>query len=87
MKIEASVEYQVQGNPQSIDKTLNQAYMDAIKEHINLLEEKKRMFEEEFLYSKTTDLVKGVIQGLNLAIEQLYSDINQLKDKLYEQRR
>ena len=40
---------QVPGNPVQDDKTLNQAYINAIKKHIELLEEKKRMFEHDLL--------------------------------------
>lgn len=70
-----------QGKPQPLDKTLNQAYIDAIKRHIELLEYKKRIFERDFIDTQTPNLVKGIIKGMNYAIEQLYEDINQLKDK------
>lgn len=72
----------IQGKTQSLEKTLNKAYIDAIKRHIELLEEKKRRIER--IIEKgciTTQYANGVIQGLDYAIEQLYGDINQLKDK------
>ena len=81
MEIKGQENYQVQGTPQPLDKTLKQAYIDALKKHIELLEERKRMFEHEFIDTQTPNLVKGIIQGLNYAIEQLYNDINQFKDK------
>lgn len=81
MEIVGHKKYQVMGNPKSLDKTINQAYIDAIKRHIELLEDKKRIFEREFIDTQTPNLVKGIIQGMNYAIEQLYDDINQLKDK------
>ena len=79
MEIVGHEKYQVVGNTQSLDKTINQAYIDAIKRHIELLEDKKRIFEREFIDTQTPNLVKGIIQGMNYAIEQLYDDINQLK--------
>lgn len=71
-----------QGTPQPLDKTLKQAYINALKQHIELLEAKKREIENEMLYnSDTPNLCRGFIGGLNFAIEQLYKDINQLKQK------
>lgn len=81
MMIETPTKFQVSGNPSLIDKALYQAYVKAIKQHIELLEKKKRMIEREFIDTETPNLVKGIIQGLNLAIEQLYEDIENLKDK------
>lgn len=68
MEIVGHEKYQVVGNPQSLDKTINQAYIDAIKRHIELLEDKKRIFEREFIDTQTPNLVKGIIQGMNYAI-------------------
>lgn len=70
-----------QGTPQPLDKTLNLSYIDALKKHIELLEAKKREVETTFTNTATPNLLKGFIQGLNYAIEQLYENINQLKDK------
>lgn len=81
MIIEGFDKYQVIGNPQSLDKTLQKVYIDKIKNHIEVLEELKRHIEHKYLYSEAQDFVKGLIQGINYAIEQLYYDINQLKDK------
>lgn len=46
-----------------------------------MIEYKKRKYENEFMYGETPSFAKGVIIGINDAIEQLYEDINQLKDK------
>lgn len=81
MEISAIVKYQVQGNPQPLDKTINEAYIGSLKKHIELLEDKKRMFENEFMYGQTTDMVKGIIIGLNYAIEQLKENVDYLKNK------
>lgn len=82
MMIETPTKFQVSGNPSLIDKALYQAYVKAIKQHIELLEEKKRGIEEIIInHEMTTPFVNGIIKGINLAIEQLYNDINQLKDK------
>lgn len=71
-----------QGTPQPLDKTLNQAYIDALKKHIELLEAKKREIDKVIIdHGMTTGYTNGVIAGLNFAINQLYEDINQLKDK------
>lgn len=70
-----------QGTPQPLDKTLNQAYIDAIKKHIERLEAKKREVENQMLYTDTPNIDRGIIAGLNYSIDQLYSDINQLKNK------
>lgn len=70
-----------QGTPQPFDKTLKQVYIDAIKNHIELLEAKKREAENCFTNEGIPNLTKGFIQGLNYAIDQLYSEIKQLKDK------
>lgn len=40
MEIQSISNFQVQGNPQRLDKVVNQAYIDAIKKHIEFLEEK-----------------------------------------------
>lgn len=72
---------QVSGTPVPIDKTLNQAYINAIKKHIELLEYKKRKYENEYMFGETPSLAKGIILGINYAIEQLYEDINQFKEK------
>lgn len=80
MILEAPTKIQVSSNPEPIDKAFNQAYINAIKKHIELLEEKKRMFEHEFTDTETPYLVKGIIQGMNYAIEQLYNDINSIKN-------
>lgn len=79
MILEAPTKIQVSSNPEPIDKALIQAYINAIKKHIELFEEKKRMLEHEFIDTSTPNLVKGIIQGLNYAIEQLYNDINSIK--------
>lgn len=81
MMIETPTKFQVSGNPSLIDKALYQAYIKAIKQHIEFLEKKKRIVEREFIDTETPNLVKGFIQGLNYAIEQLYEDIENLKDK------
>lgn len=71
-----------QGRPQPLDKTLNQAYIDALKKHIELLEAKKREIDKAIIdRGMTTGYTNGVIAGLNFAINQLYEDINQLKNK------
>lgn len=69
-----------QGTPQPLDKTLKQAYIDALKQHIELLEAKKRDIEK-ICIDNMPAFGRGLITGLNFAIEQLYKDINQLKDK------
>lgn len=69
-----------QGTPQPLDKVLNQAYINAIKKHIESLEEKKREVEKIIIDNgMTTSYTNGVLTGLNYAIEQLYGDINQFK--------
>ncbi len=68
----------IQGTPQPLDKTLNQAYIDALK--IELLEAKKREVEKVIIdHGMTTGYTNGVIAGLNFAINQLCENINQLK--------
>lgn len=68
----------IQGTPQPLDKTLNQAYIDALK--IELLEAKKREVEKVIIdHGITTGYTNGVIAGLNFAINQLCENINQLK--------
>lgn len=70
----------IQGTPQPLDKTLNQAYIDALK--IELLEAKKREVEKVIIdHGMTTGYTNGVIAGLNFAINQLCENINQLKNK------
>ena len=72
----------IQGTPQPLDKTLNQAYIDALKKHIELLEAKKREVEKVIIdHGMTTGYTNGVIAGLNFAINQLCENINQLKNK------
>lgn len=70
-----------QGTPQPFDKALKQVYIDALKNHIGLLEAKKREAENCLTNEGIPNLIKGFIQGLNYAIDQLYSEIEQLKDK------
>lgn len=79
MEIKGQENYQVQGKAHPLDVTLKESYISAIKQHIELLEERKGMFEQWFIYTQTPNFVKGIIQGLNYAIEQLYNDINQLQ--------
>lgn len=79
MEIKGQENYQVQGTPQPLDKTLKQAYIDALKQHIELLEAKKRDIEKIYIDNMSA-FGRGLITGLNFAIEQLYKDINQLKD-------
>lgn len=81
MKIDMQDLFQVQESPMLLDKTINKAYIKAIKCHIELLEEKKREFEYQMLSTDTPNIDRGIVTGLNLAIEQLYNDINRLKDK------
>lgn len=70
----------IQGTPQLLDKTLNQAYIDALKKHIELLEAKKREVEKVIIdHGMTTGYTNGVIAGLNFAINQLCENINQLE--------
>jgi hypothetical protein len=70
----------IQGTPQPLDKTLNQAYIDALKKHIELLEAKKREVEKVIIdHGMTIGYTNGVIAGLNFAINQLYENINQLE--------
>lgn len=70
----------IQGTPQPLDKTLNQAYIDALKKHIELLEAKKREVEKVIInHGMTTGYTNGVIAGLNFAINQLCENINQLE--------
>ena len=72
----------IQGTLQPLDKTLNQAYIDALKKHIELLEAKKREVEKVIInHGMTTGYTNGVIAGLNFAINQLCENINQLKNK------
>lgn len=62
----------IQGTPQPLDKTLNQAYIDALKKHIELLEAKKREVEKVIIdHGMTTGYTNGVIAGLNFDINQL----------------
>lgn len=69
-----------QGTPQPLDKTLNQVYIDALKKHIELLEEKKREIGKVIIeHGMTTGYTNGVIAGLDFAINQLNENINQLK--------
>ena len=71
-----------QGESKPLDKTLKQVYIDSLKNHIELLEAKKREMENKLLYNTdTVNLSRGFIGGLNFAINQLYEDINKLKDK------
>lgn len=56
-----------QGTPQSLDKVLNKSYIDCLQKHINLLKEKRCKIKD-----------KGVIAGINIAIEQLEENINSL---------
>lgn len=71
----------IQGTPQPLDKTINEAYIKAIKRHIkNLKSEKERVKNIQREY-EVTRYSEGYIRALDVAIEMLYSDINQLKDK------
>lgn len=72
---------QCQGPLQPLDNTLNQAYVNAIKKHIELLEAKKREIENQMLHTDTPNIDRGIIAGLNYAIEQLYYDINHITSK------
>ena len=70
----------VQGTPMPLDATLNKAYIDALKQHVELLEAKKREILE-IITSRgmNTQYTNGVIAGLDFAINQLNNDINYVK--------
>lgn len=70
-----------QGESKPLDKTLKQVYIDLLKNHIELLEAKKRKGEGVMAEGIVTEYMVGVIKGLNIAIKQLNENINELKDK------
>lgn len=70
-----------QGESKPLDKTLKQVYIDLLKNHIELLESKKRKMINAMENGMVAEYSIGVIKGLNIAIKQLNENINELKDK------
>lgn len=81
MKVESETNMQVKGTPILMDKTLNQAYINALKKHIVLLEAKKHEAKNAFSGEDMPAVIDGFIKGLDYAINTLNENINQLNNK------
>lgn len=66
--------------PQPLDIILNRSYINALRKHIELLENKKREIENEYMLKDFPNVCKGYILGLNYAIQQLECDIKYYMD-------
>lgn len=65
------------GTPQLLDKTINECVASYLKKHVDVLEEKKREFENKFILD-IDDTAKGYICGMNFAIGLLKDSIENL---------
>lgn len=70
--------YNNQGTPQPIDEVINKSLAEYLKKHVDVLEEKKREFENKFIFN-IDDTVKGYICGINFAIGLLKESIENLE--------
>lgn len=72
---------QCQSKPQPLDKMLNEDVIKYLEKHIESLEEKKKEVRKITSELITTNYSKGLVDGLQFAINLLNDSVQHLKSK------
>lgn len=72
---------QCQSQPQQLDKMLNEDVIKYLEKHIESLEEKKKEVRKITSELITTNYSKGLVDGLQFAINLLNDSVQHLKSK------
>lgn len=72
---------QCQSQPQPLDKMLNEDVIKYLEKHIESLEEKKKEVRKITSELITTNYSKGLVDGLQFAINLLNDSVQHLKSK------